>query len=83
MRIYMQIQPPANKPPRFYQLQLQEDLLDGWTLIKESGYQGSSGKITREHHKTYDDAVSALTKTRDRQIERGYRVVYSEGTPNP
>ncbi len=83
MRIYMQIRPPENKPPRFYQLQLQEDLLDGWTLIKESGYQGSSGKITSEHHNTYDEAVNAMVKARDLQIGRGYRIVYSEGTSNP
>jgi predicted DNA-binding WGR domain protein len=82
MRIYMQIQPLDNKPPRFYQLHLQEDLLGGWTLIKEMGYQGSSGKVIQEHHQIYEDAVNALIKTRDQQIQRGYRIVFSEGTQN-
>lgn len=82
MRIYMQIQPPENKPLRFYQLQLQEDLLEGWTLIKEMGYQGSSGKIIKEHHNAYEEAVNALIIARDQQIKRGYRIVYSEGVTN-
>ena len=82
MRIYMQIQPLDNKPPRFYQLHLQEDLLGGWTLIKETGYQGSSGKITREHHQIYEDAVNTLINARDQQIKRGYRIVFSEGATN-
>lgn len=82
MRIYMQIQPLDNKPPRFYQLHLQEDLLGGWTLIKEAGYQGSSGKIFKEHHQIYEDAVKSMIKTRDQQIKRGYRIVFSEGATN-
>ncbi len=82
MRIYMQIQPLDNQPPRFYQLHLQEDLLGGWTLIKETGYQGASGKILKEHHPIYEDAVKAMVKTRDQQIKRGYRIVFSEGATN-
>lgn len=82
MRIYMQIKPSENKPPRFYQLQLQEDLLEGWTLVKETGYQGSSGKIIKEHHTDYENAVNALIIARDQQIKRGYRIVYSEGVTN-
>lgn len=78
----MQIQPPENKPLRFYQLQLQEDLLEGWTLIKEMGYQGLTGKIIKEHHNAYEEAVSALIIARDQQIKRGYRIVYSEGITN-
>jgi len=38
MRIYMQIPPVGDKAPRYYHLHLQEDLLEGWTLIREWGY---------------------------------------------
>jgi hypothetical protein len=37
MRIYMQIPPSDAGPPRFYHLHLQEDLLEGWTPVREWG----------------------------------------------
>lgn len=79
MRIYMQTTAFGNKPPRFFHLHLQEDLLDGWTLVKESGYQGSSGKVTREYFQNRDDAVDALAKAKDRQVNRGYSIVFAQG----
>ena len=79
MRIYMQTTPVDGKPPRFYHLHLQEDLLEGWTLVKESGYQGGSGKVIREYFTSRDDALDALITTRDRQVKRGYRMVFAQG----
>lgn len=69
----------GDKPPRFFHLHLQEDLLDGWTLVKESGYQGSSGKVTKEYFKDKYDAIDALAKAKDRQVNRGYNIVFSQG----
>ena len=43
MRIYMQTPVGEDAAPRYYHLHLQEDLLEGWTLVRESGRQGSSG----------------------------------------
>jgi predicted DNA-binding WGR domain protein len=79
MRIYMQLPPIADKAPRFYHLHVQEDLLEGWTLVKETGYQGASGRVTREHYASREDAMQALVKTRDAQLKRGYRVVFAQG----
>jgi predicted DNA-binding WGR domain protein len=79
MRIYMQTPPEGDKPPRFYHLFLQEDLLDGWTLVKESGNQGASGRLQRVHFSSRDEAQEALEKARDAQIKRGYRVVFAKG----
>lgn len=79
MRIYMQTPPQGDKPPRFYHLHLQEDLLEGWTLIKESGYQGAAGKVTKEYYQSREQAVDALIKARDRQSSRGYRIVFAQG----
>ena len=79
MRIYMQTQPGSEGAPRYYHLFLQEDLLEGWTLVKESGNQGSSGRLQRVHFSTRDEAQEALEKARDAQIKRGYRVVFAKG----
>jgi len=79
MRIFMQIPAIDNKPPRFYHLILQEDLLEGWTLVRETGRQGAPGKLSTKHYETLDKAVSALVKSRDAQLKRGYLVVFTEG----
>jgi len=76
MRIYMQIPPEGDKAPRFYHLHLQEDLIDGWMLIREWGYQGAAGRLRKEHYPDRETAESALVKARDEQIRRGYQVVF-------
>ena len=83
MRIYMQTQPNADKPLRFCHLHLQKDLLGGWTLIRESGQQGARGKVTREHFNHHEDALTALSTWRDKQINRGFTVVFVEGSTEP
>lgn len=79
MRIYMQTPAIDNKPPRFYHLHLQEDLLEGWTLITETGYQGASGRVKKTYFSHRDDAVDTLIRMRDLQSTKGYRTVFSEG----
>jgi predicted DNA-binding WGR domain protein len=81
MRIYMQIPPQDDRPPRFYHLHLQEDLLEGWSLIREWGYQGSRGRVVREHFPDREQAEAALIRVRDEQIRRGYRVVFMQTRP--
>ena len=49
MRVYMQIPAIEEKPSRYYQLLLLEDLIDGWTLVREWGQQGRSGRVKRDH----------------------------------
>lgn len=75
----MQTVAEANKFPRFYQLMLQEDLINGWTLVREWGQQGSAGRVKKDHFLSREDAQRALLKVRDAQIQRGYRVVYMQG----
>jgi len=81
MRIYMQIPPEGDKAPRYYHLLLQEDLLEGWTLIREWGYQGAAGRVKREHFADHAAAEAALLKVRDEQIQRGFRVVFMQAQP--
>jgi len=79
MQIYMQIAPPDNKAPKFCHLFLQQDMLGGWTLVRESGVQGHAGRLKHEHHEHREAAVEALMRARDAQILRGYRVVFAQG----
>jgi predicted DNA-binding WGR domain protein len=81
MRIYMQIPPEGDKAPRFYHLHLQEDLLDGWSLIREWGYQGARGRVLREQFADRQGAEDALLRARDEQLGRGYRVVFMSTQP--
>ena len=74
----MQIPPQGDRPLRFYHLHLQEDLLEGWTLIREWGYQGARGRVQREHYADREEAEAALIRVRDEQLKRGYLVVFLE-----
>ncbi len=83
MRIYLQTPISDDKPPRYYHLFLQEDLLGGWSLVKEWGFQGASGRLQREHFETREQALDALIASRDLQLQRGYRVMFFQGEGAP
>ena len=74
----MQIPPSDAGAPKFYHLHLQEDLLDGWTLIREWGFQGAGGRTAREHYPDRKSAEDAMLKHRDAQLKKGYRVVFMQ-----
>jgi len=80
MRIYMQKSAEQDKAPRFYQILIHQDLLDGWTLVKEWGFQGAAGRVKKQHYSVREDAERALLESRDEQVERGYHVVFLQGT---
>ena len=79
MRIYMQTMGNTDNVPRYYQLILQEELLGGWSLIREWGIQGARGRTKREDFSRRVEAIQALTRYRDDQTQRGYRVVFIQG----
>ncbi len=83
MRIYLQTPYNADRASRFYHLFLQEDLLGGWMLVKEWGFQGASGTMQREHFASKEEALRALLQSRDAQIRRGYQVMYTQGETAP
>lgn len=58
---------------------LQQDLLGGWTIIKEWGYQGASGRVKRAHYPDRETAQCAMLEARDAHLKRGYRVVFTQG----
>jgi len=78
MRIYMQVQ-HKEQQTRYYQLLLLQDLIDGWTLVREWGKQGSSGRVKRNHFPSRKDALNAMTRVRDAQLNRGFQIVFMQG----
>lgn len=78
MRIYMQVK-QKEQQPRYYQLLLLQDLIDGWTLVREWGKQGSSGRVKRDHFPCRNDAFNAMERVRDAQLSRGFKVVFMQG----
>ena len=83
MRIYMQTVATADQPPRFVHLILQRDLLGGWSVVKEAGFQGRPGRVRREYFEEREDAEGAMLKERDLQSKKGYKVVFAEGQERP
>ena len=79
----MQTPAAGDKPPRFYHLLLQEDLLEGWTLVVESGNQGAAGRVRRQYFVDRESAENALMQARDAQLKRGYRVMFAQGQERP
>jgi hypothetical protein len=83
MRIYMQTMPDAAAAPRYVQITLEQDLLGGWTLYRETGTQGGKATLKREVYLERDDALAAFAKARDLQIKRGFKVMFSQGMESP
>jgi predicted DNA-binding WGR domain protein len=79
----MQIPALDDKPSRYYQLLLLEDLLEGWTLVREWGQLGRSGRVKRDHFEDRETAESALLRVRDMQLKRGFKVVFMQGQEQP
>ena len=83
MRLYLQARPASTEAPRYYQIALEQDLLGGWTLYRESGVQGGKATLKREQFLERDDAIAAFEKARDAQLKRGFRVMFSQGQDGP
>jgi hypothetical protein len=80
MRIYMQTMPAAaGEAPRYVQITLEQDLLGGWTLYRESGTQGGKASLKRDVYLERDAALAAFEKARDAQIKKGFKVMFSQG----
>lgn len=83
MRVYMQIPAIDDKPARYYQLFLQEDLIDGWTLVREWGQLGRTGRVKRDHFESHEEAQAALLRVRDMQLSRGFKISFMQGQEQP
>ena len=83
MRLYLQTQPTSADAPRYVQIVLEQDLLGGWTLYRETGTQGGKATLRREQFLERDAAMAAFEKARDSQLKRGYRLMFSQGLDSP
>jgi predicted DNA-binding WGR domain protein len=83
MRIYLQTQPAPGEPPKYYLLQLEQDLFGGWSLVREWGQQGSRPSVKREQYLELTAAQLAMEKARDAQVKKGFRVMFSQGAEAP
>ena len=83
MRLLMQQRPDGREAPRFVQLQLQPDLLGGWTLLRETGQIGGRSTLKRELYTDQASAMAALEAARDAQLKRGFQLMYAEGMGAP
>lgn len=79
MRIFMQQPPDSDAPPRYVQLQLEQDLLGGWTLYRESGREGGRATLRRQVFLERDEAVGAFELARDAQLKKGFKIMITEG----
>ena len=83
MRLLLQQRPDGREAPRFVQLQLQPDLLGGWTLLRETGQIGGRSTLKREQFPDQTSAQEALEHARDAQLKRGFQLMYVQGADAP
>ncbi|MEO8810085.1 MAG: WGR domain-containing protein [Rhodanobacter sp.] len=83
MRLYLQTVPGTADAPRYVQITLEQDLLGGWTVYRESGTQGGRAMLKKEQFLEREAAVAAFEKARDAQLKRGFRVMFAQGQDGP
>jgi len=83
MRLFLQEKPAAAEAPRYVQLVLQQDLLGGWTLLREAGQIGGRSQLRKEQYLDRDAAIEAFEKARDLQLRRGFQVMFAQGADAP
>ena len=83
MHLYMQTPPGGGAAPRYCRIALEQDLLGGWTLYRESGTEGGRATLKRELYLSRDDALTAFEHARDAQLKRGFKVMITQGFDNP
>jgi predicted DNA-binding WGR domain protein len=83
MRIFMQTKAAANEAPRYYHLILQQDLLGGWSLLREWGQTGGRASMKREFFEQRDRAENAMMDMRDQQLRKGFQVMFCQGIEAP
>ena len=83
MRLLLQQKPAAGEAPKYVQLMLQQDLLGGWTLLRESGQIGGKAQLKRELYLERESAIAAFEKARDTQVRKGFQVMFTQGADAP
>jgi predicted DNA-binding WGR domain protein len=79
MRLLLQQRPDGRESPRFVQLQLEADLLGGWSLLRETGQIGGRSTLKREQFADQASALLALEHARDLQLKKGFQLMFAQG----
>ena len=79
MRLLLQQRPLAGESPKYVQLVLQQDLLGGWLLLRESGHTGGKATLRKEQFLDQKQAFDAFERARDAQLKRGFQVMFAQG----
>ena len=83
MRDLMQQPPQGQESPRYVSISLQQDLLGGWTLLRESGLIGGKSQLKREQYLETESAIEAFEKARAAHTKKGFQVVFVQGAAEP
>ena len=83
MRLLLQQRPLAGEAAKYVQLTLQQDLLGGWTLLREIGQIGGKSQLRREQYLERDAALTAFAAARDAQVRKGFLVRFAQGADAP
>ena len=83
MRLLLQQRPSAGEAARYVQLTLQQDLLGGWTLLREMGQIGGKSQLRREQYLERAAALTAFEAARDAQVRKGFLVMFAQGADAP
>ena len=83
MRLLLQQRPTAGEIPKYVQLILQQDMLGGWSLLREAGQIGGKASLKREQFLEQGAALAAFERARDAQIKRGFQVMFAQGASAP
>jgi predicted DNA-binding WGR domain protein len=83
MRLFLQQPPQAGEAPKFVNRILEQDLLGGWSVLKETGQTGGRSQLKREQFLDRDQALAAFEKARDQQVRKGFRVMFAAGAEAP
>ncbi len=79
MRLFLQQRPDDREAPRFVQLQLEADLIGGWTLTRESGQVGGRSTLKREQYLDQTSALAAFERARDQTLKKGFQLMFAQG----
>ncbi len=69
---YLERHDATRNMARYYSLSIQPNLFGGWSLVREWGRIGSSGRIRIDLHDSEDEALAAYGKMREAKVRRGY-----------
>lgn len=83
MRVLMQQPPQGQESPRYVSISLQQDLLGGWLLLRESGLIGGKSQLKREQFLETEPAYEAFEKARAAHLKKGYQVMFIQGIAEP